>query len=318
MTTQNDTSAGSSTKNPASSSMKAHLLELSDFAWQRLHHRLGGLTDEEYLWEPVPDAWTLRPSGDGTYAADGSAMPPQPAPFTTLAWRIAHVADVLGEDRTATWLGLPVGADEEPAPRGTAAAAVAALERAHAIWRRRLAAVTDEALARPMGDIAGPFAESDGAAFALHILDELIHHGAEIGVVRDLYQHQRPQDPFADACLRGDRAEAQRLREQDPGVVERLGADDPGIVSRAASRERWDAVRLLVDLGFGVDAPERSPAPSPLHYAAGAGALEVVRLLVERGADLDRTDPTFAATPLGWAEHFGQAETAAYLTSVRR
>ncbi|GAA2755456.1 hypothetical protein GCM10009872_08160 [Actinopolymorpha rutila] len=299
--------------------MRAHLLDLSDFAWQRLHRRLGGLADEEYLWEPVPDAWTVRPTGDGAYAADGSAMPTQPAPFTTLAWRIAHVTDVLGAERTATWLGLPVGPDEEPdRPQGTADAGVAALERAHAIWRRRLAAVTGEALSRPMGQIAGPFADSDGAAFALHILDELIHHGAEIGVVRDLYQHQRPHDPFADACLRGDQAEAERLRAQDPGVVERLGADDPGIVSRAASRQRWDAVRLLVDLGFGVDAPESSSAPSPLHYAAGAGALDVVRLLVEHGADLDRADPTFAATPLGWAEHFGQAESAAYLTAARR
>ncbi|MET9022829.1 ankyrin repeat domain-containing protein [Actinopolymorpha sp. NPDC004070] len=314
MTTPTD----ASTDLPASSSMKAHLLELSDYAWQRLRHRLGGLTDEEYLWEPVPGVWTVRPTGDGGHAADGSALPPQPAPFTTLAWRIAHIAGLLGEDRTATWLGLPVGADQEPAPQGTAAAAIAAIERAHAIWRRRLAAVTDEALARPMGEIAGPFAESDGAAFVLHILDELIHHGAEIGVVRDLYAHQRPQDPFADACLRGDRAEAERLSAQDPGVVERLRQEDPGIVSRAASRQRWDAVRLLVDLGFGVDAPERSSAPSPLHYAAGAGALDVARLLVERGADLDRVDTAHQATPLGWAEHFGHAETVAYLRSVRR
>ncbi|SDT19825.1 DinB superfamily protein [Actinopolymorpha singaporensis] len=178
--------------------MKAHLLDLSDFAWQRLHHRLGELTDKEYLWEPVAGAWTVRPTGDGGHAADGSATPPEPAPFTTLAWRIAHLTEVLGAERTATWLGLPVGPDEEPdPPQGTAAAGVASLERAHAIWRRRLAAVTDEALARPMGELAGPYAESDGAAFALHILDELIHHGAEIGVVRDLYRHQRPRDPFA-------------------------------------------------------------------------------------------------------------------------
>lgn len=195
-----DPSADASTNPPTSSSVKAHLLEVSDFAWQRLHNRLGGLTDEEYLWEPVPGVWTVRPTGDGGHAADGSAMPPQPPPFTTVAWRITHLTDVLGAERTATWLGLQAGRDEEPGPpQGTAAAGVAALERAQAIWRRRLAAVTDEALARPMGEIAGPYAESDGAAFALHILDELIHHGAEIGVVRDLYQHQRSRDSFVDA-----------------------------------------------------------------------------------------------------------------------
>ncbi len=189
-------STGSPATTPTSGSMRAHLLDLSDFAWQRLHHRLGTLTDEEYLWEPVPDAWTVRPAGDDNWAADGSALPPHPAPFTTLAWRIAHLADVLGAERTATWLGLAPGPDEAPdGPQGTAAAGVAALERAHAIWRRRLAAVSDAALSRPMGELAGPYADSDGAAFALHILDELIHHGAEIGVVRDLYQHQRGRDP---------------------------------------------------------------------------------------------------------------------------
>jgi hypothetical protein len=32
------------------------LLGLADFAYQRLHTRLAGLTDEEYLWEPAPAA----------------------------------------------------------------------------------------------------------------------------------------------------------------------------------------------------------------------------------------------------------------------
>jgi hypothetical protein len=41
-----------------------------------------------------------------------------------------------------------------------------------------------------MGDVAGPYAEYDGTSFALHILDELIHHGAEVGVLRDLYRAQ--------------------------------------------------------------------------------------------------------------------------------
>jgi len=30
--------------------LRSELVEFSDYAWQRL----GGLTDDEYLWEPVP------------------------------------------------------------------------------------------------------------------------------------------------------------------------------------------------------------------------------------------------------------------------
>jgi hypothetical protein len=297
--------------------MKPHLLELSDFAWERLWNRLAGLTDEEYLWEPVPDSWTVRHRDDGSVAVDSSVLPPEPPPFTTLAWRIAHLSDVLGAERTATWFGLTPTAGEEPSPpQGDATAALAALEHAHASWRRRLDALDEEALARPMGKIAGPYAEHDSASFALHILDELIHHGAEIGVVRDLFRASRPRSGFVDACLRADREEVRAIREREPQVVARTMAEHPELVSQAASRQRWDAVLLLLDLGFGVDAPTPSSVPSPLHYAAGAGELDVVRRLVELGADLDRRDPAFQATPLGWAEFLHQGEVAAYLSSL--
>lgn len=43
-------------------------------------------------------------------------------------------------------------------------------------------------VAEPIGEIGGPFADSTRRAFALHILDELIHHGAEVALLRDLYR----------------------------------------------------------------------------------------------------------------------------------
>ena len=58
--------------------------------WHRhnaLRPRLDGLTDDEYFWEPVPDCWTLH--RDGTI--DFAHPAPAPAPFTTIAWRLAHV-----------------------------------------------------------------------------------------------------------------------------------------------------------------------------------------------------------------------------------
>jgi hypothetical protein len=43
----------------------------------------------------------------------------------------------------------------------------------------------------PLGPIAYEYAESDKATLVLHQVDEQIHHGAELGVMRDLYRHQR-------------------------------------------------------------------------------------------------------------------------------
>ena len=307
--------------------LKADLLGLSDFAWQRLRTRLDGLTDEEYLWEPVPGCWSVRPTGhppdDGAgvgavgFRMDAAVLPPEPSPFTTAAWRIAHLVVVLQEERTATWVGVrPEPADGEPVVPGSAAAALDALDRAYAAWRRRLAATNEDALGQPLGPIAGPYAKDSRNAFVLHILDELIHHGAEVGVVRDLYHARRLEDPFVHACLRADRAAVEDLRTADPGVVGRTRTAHPDLLRQAASSERWDAVRLLAELGFDVDLPAGLPGASPLHYAAGAGAVEVVRFLVERGADQTATDPTYHLTPRGWAEHFGHDDVAAGLAKA--
>ncbi len=42
-------------------------------------------------------------------------------------------------------------------------------------------------LAEPCGPAEGPFAEFSMAALVLHIHREVIHHGAEISLLRDLY-----------------------------------------------------------------------------------------------------------------------------------
>jgi hypothetical protein len=33
----------------------------------------------------------------------------------------------------------------------------------------------------------GPYGDSERIGFVIHIMDELIHHTAEVGVMRDLY-----------------------------------------------------------------------------------------------------------------------------------
>jgi hypothetical protein len=48
--------------------------------------------------------------------------------------------------------------------------------------------MTDAALWEPIGPLGGPFSESTRVAWVLHILDEVIHHGAEIALLRDLYR----------------------------------------------------------------------------------------------------------------------------------
>ena len=64
-----------------------------DYHWQAgIWPRIADLTDAEYVWEPAPNCWTLHPNDDGLVAYDFEWPPPEPPPFTTIAWRLSHVA----------------------------------------------------------------------------------------------------------------------------------------------------------------------------------------------------------------------------------
>ncbi len=174
------------------------LIDVSNEAWHRLWRRLDGLSDAEYFWEPAPDCWTVREVAAGKWAADGAAERLDVAPFTTIAWRLWHLIDLYGENRAPTWLGVPpqgdpIGLDDPAgAPPSTAAAALGLLDRAHDRWDAHLALAGDALLDQEIGSAGGPYARSSKAAYVLHMLDEFIHHGAEIAVLRDLWraQHQ--------------------------------------------------------------------------------------------------------------------------------
>jgi DinB superfamily/Ankyrin repeats (3 copies) len=295
---------------PTTSGIQFELLELAGEAWNRLRMRLVGLDDAEYRWEPGPGCWTVRDAGDGTFRADNSVLPPDPAPFTTLAWRIAHLVDVLGQERTAYVLGLaPVLADDFSA-EPTAAGAIARLTRAYDVFVGYVRAIGDDELWQPLGARGGPFAQSTRVAYVLHQLDELVHHGAEVGVVRDLYaltHAPAAPDPLVQALLDADESVVARAERSE---MDRIRTAEPALVARAAAQGRWDAVRLLVELGFDVNVISRRTA---LHDAAGSGDLEMVRYLIEHGADPSVVEADFNATPAGWATYFRHDAVVDYL-----
>lgn len=178
--------------------MKPELVALSDHVWARTRGRLEGLSDDEYLWEPAPVCWSIRQQPDGRWAADGLSATSEPARPTTIAWRLWHLIDMYGEDRAPRWLDVPpqgpaVGLDDPSGapPPITADEALATLERAHDRWDAHLALVTEEQLAQPIGPVGRSYGGQARTAYVLHMLDEFIHHGAEIALLRDLWAAQR-------------------------------------------------------------------------------------------------------------------------------
>ena len=61
------------------------------------------------------------------------------------------------------------------------------LAATYGAWRRPLAQLDDNALGQPLGSDWGPYAESTVFDLALHVLDEVVHHAAEVALLRDLY-----------------------------------------------------------------------------------------------------------------------------------
>jgi hypothetical protein len=112
-------------------------------------------------------------------------------------------------------------------------------------------------------------------------------------------------DLFLAACGGGDRDRAEMMRAADPTLVQRAIARRPGQMIAAAEHGSLGAVELLIELGFDVNALERT---SPLHEAAMRGNLDVINLLLDHGADAELRDTGHDATPAGWAEHFGRRE----------
>jgi len=177
--------------------LRSALLEQLTFHWDaQARPRLDGLTDAEYLWEPVEDSWSLRPraeartsmaAGGGPVVADFAFPAPEPAPVTTIAWRLGHITvGVFGMRNASHFGGPPMDYESYDWPLD-AATALTRLDEVYAVWCDGVRGMDEARLHEPVGPAEGPFAEHPYLGLVLHIHREAIHHLAEVALLRDLY-----------------------------------------------------------------------------------------------------------------------------------
>lgn len=87
-------------------------------------------------------------AGAGEWLVDFAFPEPDPAPVTTIAWRLAHVVVGVFGMRPASHFGGPACAYDTWEYAGTAAGALAQLDAAHAAWCEGVAGLDDAALYR--------------------------------------------------------------------------------------------------------------------------------------------------------------------------
>jgi hypothetical protein len=168
----------------------ADVLASLDRVWRRITARRAAMTQDEFVWQPVQGCWTVHDTDTGP-RVDGAADEPDPAPVTTIAWREWHIAvDCLDSyawrlfQRTGTGL-----VDTEWVVDVEQAADL--LDRAWRNFRDGVAGSGEGWLFEPLGARWGPFANETRLALVLFAQDEVVHHGAEIALLRDLYAARR-------------------------------------------------------------------------------------------------------------------------------
>jgi ankyrin repeat protein len=121
-------------------------------------------------------------------------------------------------------------------------------------------------------------------------------------VFRYLMAHTPESFTLALACELGDRATFEKLLALRPNIAETLSDDERRKLANAAESGNLDAVRLMLEAGWPVDAPGRVGATA-LHWAAYTGNVAMVRELLAHDAPVDAREPRYNGTPLGWALH---------------
>ena len=176
------------------------IVEQIDGHWiHQLRPRLTGMTTSEYLWEPVENCSNIRPAsssrsqtqvGVGEFRLDMVRPLPDPAPIPTIAWRMAHVTVSVIGTRLAGLFGRTPVEYSTWEFAGTADRALDQLDAVYADWIRCVRGLGDDGLLQPCGESEAAIGNSPDlpmVAIVVHISREIIHHGAEICLLRDLY-----------------------------------------------------------------------------------------------------------------------------------
>ncbi|MEU1256714.1 DinB family protein [Streptomyces chartreusis] len=161
-----------------------------DLTWALFEYHLERLRPEDFLWEPGPICWTVRPSADGAWVPDWAETEPDPVPVPTIAWLSWHIG-WWWSVTTDHLQGRPPRERTDVTWPGTGEATIAWLRELRTDWLTALDALDPTDLTA-----TAPFPwPNDPQHTIAHMIGwvnaELMKNAAEIGQLR-LLQAQQP------------------------------------------------------------------------------------------------------------------------------
>ena len=149
----------------------------------------------------------------------------------------------------------------------------------------------------------------------LFLATELDHHE-----IRDLLLAQGSMvDRLLAACLAADEQRVREVLAQHPDIVRSLDPEHMRLIADAAWAHKTDAVRLMLKIGFDVDA-RGDHESTALNRAAVRGFADLIELLLEHGASLEAKNE-FGGKPLGaclWGAENFRDPNGDYASSVEK
>ncbi|MEH6991508.1 ankyrin repeat domain-containing protein [Neobacillus drentensis] len=97
--------------------------------------------------------------------------------------------------------------------------------------------------------------------------------------------------------MRADTETVHNMLREHPDIVHSLQPEDQSVITDASWDHKADAVRVMLDVGFHVDARHNNHSMTALHRAAIRGDREIVQLLITHGASMDILNE-FGGTPM--------------------
>jgi hypothetical protein len=123
--------------------------------------------------------------GTGEFTLDYGPPPHEREPVTTIAWRLGHLIVVFASTN-GEHFGRPATRESTFRYPGTAREALQQLDDKYQHWVQGVGSLGTAGLAQPQG-YPPAFAHTPLAKKMLYETVEVIHHGAEICLLRDLY-----------------------------------------------------------------------------------------------------------------------------------
>ncbi len=133
----------------------------------------------------------------------------------------------------------------------------------------------------------------------------LARESGHLDVLRLLMDRSPDSLKLSLALELGDKELFDRLLASAPNMPQSLSPAERRKLVDAAQNRNIDAVRLMLEAGWPVEARGQHGGMA-LHWAAFHGQVEMARLILRFHPPLEAVDFDFGGTPLGWAIHGSQ------------